>query len=831
MSWKKHVSIVSQDRRLEKSLEKNRRNYNTDQRNSSSNKFSSVLPEVYAGHPLRLDRYTQYDAMDIDAEINAALDTIADFSTQDDEKSGSMFRINFSKDITKNEVEILHHLLKQWAKVNKFKQRLWRIFRNTIKYGDQFFVRDPETLEWMWIDQTKLEKIQVNEAEGKIPIGYLVRDLDINLTSLTATQSDQYGNNIQGTGTNALQNVTSQSRFGNVSKVGRFNDNIQNTTVVDAAHIIHLSLGEGLDANWPFGTSILESIFKTFRQKELLEDAILIYRIQRAPERRVFYVDVGNMPPHRSGAYIERVKTEIHQRRLPNKSGGGQSVIDGAYNPLCLDMNTRIPLLDGRILNITELSEEYKNGKENWVYSCNPITGEIIPGNITWAGITNKSAQVIKIILNNGNILICTPDHKIPVLHKGFVEAQNLTNEDILISYLTKYKKYQKIYNHSVGKWKYTHKIVAKFFKKINKHQVFNYSSKYYNKDKNIIIHKDFNNYNNDPRNLSFMNKRDYKLFLKETNNISFSEENINNKTITVLDTKIDSIEWLKETMEVGTITIDGPERWHSHHTFAIETGIFVKNSMIEDYFFATSSDNRGSRVETLPGGASLGEIDDLKYFNNKMIRGLRVPSSYIPTGPEDGTAVMNDGRAGTAYIQEYRFAQYCQRLQRSLSPIFDAEFKLFIKQRGVDGIDSAMFDLDFNVPQHFSDFAKLERDGALINVFEPLSNIKYLSRKFVLKRFLGLTDEEISINESLWCEENQDITENNGPESAGASSGASGLDSLGIRPDSSSEMPSGDESFDDQTNFPESPISGGEDNNPSLPSSTTGGDLNNEVG
>ena len=49
-----------------------------------------------------------------------------------------------------------------------------------------------------------------------------------------------------------------------------------------------------------------------------------------------------------------------------------------------------------------------------------------------------------------------------------------------------------------------------------------------------------------------------------------------------------------------------------------------------EDYFFPQTAEGRGSKVETLPGGENLGQIDDLKYFNNKMCRGLRVPSSVL---------------------------------------------------------------------------------------------------------------------------------------------------------------------------------------------------------
>ena len=110
--------------------------------------------------------------------------------------------------------------------------------------------------------------------------------------------------------------------------------------------------------------------------------------------------------------------------------------------------------------------------------------------------------------------------------------------------------------------------------------------------------------------------------------------------------------------------------------------------SINEDYFFPQTAEGRGSKVETLPGGTNLGEIDDLKYFTNKLFRGLRIPSSYLPTGAEDGTAVASDGRVGTALIQEYRFNQYCKRLQATVATTFDHEFKMFLNWKGYN-IDS----------------------------------------------------------------------------------------------------------------------------------------------
>jgi hypothetical protein len=278
---------------------------------------------------------------------------------------------------------------------------------------------------------------------------------------------------------------------------------------LDAKHVVHLSLNEGLDVFWPFGRSILENIFKVFKQKELLEDAILIYRVQRAPERRVFKIDVGNMPSHMAMAFVERVKNEMHQRRIPTYNGGGQSMMDSSYNPL------------------------------------------------------------------------------------------------------------------SIG----------------------------------------------------------------------------------------------------------------------------------EDFFFPVGADGRGSSVEPLPGGAQLGEIDDLKYFNNKMARGLRVPSSYLPTGPDDSDRAMSDGRVGTALIQEYRFNQYCERLQALMAQKLDDEFKMFMRWRGFN-IDAGLFQIKFNPPQNFASYRQSELDNTRIQAFQGLEALPYMSKRFLLERFLGLTPEEILKNSKLWLEE-----------------------------------------------------------------------------
>ena len=487
--------------------------------NFAKRNYSSYLPDVYTGHPNRIQRYFQYDQMDSDSEINAALDILAEFSTQKNTENETPFDLVFKDETTEHEVKLLKKALQQWTKSNKFNKRIFRIFRNALKYGDCFFVRDPETMKWLYVDNAKVDRIVVNESEGKKPEQYVIRDINPNLQRLSATQitpNQTYGGGgTTGGGTAAYGQsyanagaTNNMSGFAGGNAGGRFYKTM-NAYNINAEHVIHMSMSDGLDNLFPFGQSVLEQVFKVYKQKELLEDAIIIYRVQRAPERRVFYIDVGNMPTHLAMQFVERVKNEINQRRIPSASGGA-NFIDATYNPMSIN----------------------------------------------------------------------------------------------------------------------------------------------------------------------------------------------------------------------------------------------------EDYFFPQTAEGRGSKVDTLPGGTNLGEIDDLRYFTNKLFRGLRIPSSYLPTGAEDGQQQYNDGRVGTAYIQELRFNKYCARLQSMVAETFDSEFKLWIKSKGYN-IDNGMFELKLNPPQNFAQYRQTEMDQARVNTFTAVAELPYMSKRFALKRYLGLSEEEMARNAELWAEEN----------------------------------------------------------------------------
>ena len=199
-----------------------------------------------------------------------------------------------------------------------------------------------------------------------------------------------------------------------------------------------------------------------------------------------------------------------------------------------------------------------------------------------------------------------------------------------------------------------------------------------------------------------------------------------------------------------------------------------------EDYFFPVTADGRGSTVDVFPGGQNLGEITDLRYFTNKMFRGLRIPSSYLPTGTDESERTFSDGKTTTALIQEWRFNQYCMRLQKLIVEKLDMEFKMFMRWRGVN-IDNSLFELRFNEPQNFAKYRQAEIDAARIQAFTTLEPIPYLSKRFLLERYLDLSEEEMTRNDELWAQENGTAEDTTAP-SAGPR--AVGVTNAGIQQD-----------------------------------------------
>jgi intein/homing endonuclease len=472
---------------------------------------------VMKGSGSRFSKYQQFKNMDADVFVARALDTIAEEMSSTNIKTNLPFDIEYQNEVDKDMPEhitmTVRAALRHWCDLHELDNRLFDVARIMIKYGDCFFRKHSDLRAWEYIEPQDVIGVSIDKKTNKV-LFY------------------------------QLKKGGSSDKSGSVGEI----------EIIPAAGMIHFSLSSGFDENAPFGDSVLFPTIKAFRHLSLLEDAVIIYRIVRAPERRVFMIDVGNMPPQRARAYLESVKTEIRQKRIPSDVGG-QEKIDSVYSPqsMCLTLDTRIPLLDGRVLELNELIAEHEAGKKNWVYSVDPMSGKVVPGPISWAGVTRKSAELVKIVLDNGETLTCTPDHMIPLKSGTYVRADQLMPGSSLISFERKLDKPNQVLDHFSNQWVFAHELLE---------------------DRNKLI------------------------------------------SALTHERKLVSVEKLNYVEDTGCITVDKDGTFHNFHNFAIESGIFVKNS--EDFFFAQGADGRGSKVETLPGGACLALNTKIKLLDGR---------------------------------------------------------------------------------------------------------------------------------------------------------------------------------------------------------------------
>lgn len=231
--------------------------------------------------------------------------------------------------------------------------------------------------------------------------------------------------------------------------------------------------------------SYLEPARKTYKQYVLLKDSLLLHRIMRSPEKRIFYVDVGSIPPNEIPAHMQtfinsmkktpyldpqtgdynlkfNVQNQLEDFYIPVRGTNQNTRIEttkgldyngiddvnfmrdemlaalkvpkayfGFEKDLCVVPETQIPLINGEIKTISELIEDYENGISNYVYSLDSKL-ENVGGKISWAGYTRRDTIVVRVSLNNEKYIDCTPDHNFMIKNGEWKEAQYLKEEDSL---------------------------------------------------------------------------------------------------------------------------------------------------------------------------------------------------------------------------------------------------------------------------------------------------------------------------------------------------------------------------------------------------------------
>ena len=233
------------------------------------------LNNVYNYQTLRVQLYTDYEAMDTDAIVASALDIIADECTLKNEH-GEMLHIRSSDE---NIQKILYNL---FYDVLNLEFNLWSWARNMCKYGD-FYLKLEIAEKFGVYNVIPFSAYSIIREEGtdaKNPTYVRFKYDPTSVSGITAPQT-QY----------ALGTTTSDIYFENY----------------EMAHFRLIS-----DVNYlPYGRSYLEPGRKIFKQMILMEDAMLIHRIVRAPEKRIFYMNVGAIPPNEVEGFMQKTVQKL----------------------------------------------------------------------------------------------------------------------------------------------------------------------------------------------------------------------------------------------------------------------------------------------------------------------------------------------------------------------------------------------------------------------------------------------------------------------------------------------------------------------------------------
>ena len=275
---------------------------------------------------LRPTLYSEYDAMDTDAIIGSALDILADESTLKNDM-GEVLQIRSSdEDIQK----ILYNL---FYDVLNIEFNLWPWIRNMCKYGD-FFLKLEIAEKFGVYNVIPYTAFHIERLEGFMGNSH---DPDYNPSEV---RFKYYPDGV------------SAASYGYYNTPNAANQS--NAIYFDNYEMAHFRLLT--DMNFlPYGRSYLEPARKLFKQYTLMEDAMLIHRIVRAPEKRIFYMNVGGIPPQEVDAFMEKTLSKLKRTPFIDQQTGEynlrynmQNVLEDFYIPVRgNDQTTKIDTASG----------------------------------------------------------------------------------------------------------------------------------------------------------------------------------------------------------------------------------------------------------------------------------------------------------------------------------------------------------------------------------------------------------------------------------------------------------------------------------------------------
>ena len=389
----------------------------TDRIQSSGNLATNYLAARYSGmhmpnnvggyrqNPVynagRLELFSDYEAMDLDPILASALDIYSDESTMKNE-NGDILDIRSDNEQVR---EVLHNL---FYDVINIEFNLWPWIRSMNKYGD-FFLKLDIAEKYGVVGVEPMSPYAVSREEGVNPA--LPHEVTFNVDDGNKTTS--YNKN-----QNTLKNY-------------------------EVAHFRMLT-----DSNFlPYGKSMIEAARKIWKQLTLMEDAMLIHRIMRAPEKRIFKIDIGNIPPAEVDNYMQQLINKMKKTPYIDQNSGEynlkfnmMNMMEDFYLPVRGgDSGTQIESLSGMEYNAIDDVEYLRNKMMAALRIPKAFLGydENIEGKATLAQEDVRFARTIERIQR----IVLSELTKIAIVHlytQGFDKEDlvgfelNLTNPSIV---------------------------------------------------------------------------------------------------------------------------------------------------------------------------------------------------------------------------------------------------------------------------------------------------------------------------------------------------------------------------------------------------------------
>ncbi len=631
--------------------------------------------------------------------------------------------------------------------------------------------------------------------------------------------------------------------------------------VLDPFSVVHWRLGLTKERYRPYGTSLFEPTRRHYRQMKLMEDAMTVYRITRAPERRMFFISVGRLGPAQADQYIQKIVNKWKKQPMVNQK---TNEIDWKSHTMCITLDTKIPLLDGREITLQQAIEEYQSGKENWAYAVDRKTGEVKPGKISNAAATRLNAEIVRVTLDNGESITCTPDHKFIMRDLSKTQAQDLNPGDSIFPLYRKvvenagsmngyemvfapnnkimgrkrYKSGDYVFTHMIsGEYKYgpllpypqynlhhadenklnnnpenilqitveKHGTNHNQFAKMNSEQwhkdLVSETNRKYDKARKMgeayngsDLHKEHNAIRSEALKKTWAEKGDSikrKATLKFDDvvwgyivdlinkNPKINRETIIDKlntemrehlleinpeyrkanrekilSVMVLKTrmkeigyqgltefkkdkitnhKVVSVEWLEERQDTGSLTVD------EFHNYAVSCGIYIGNSPDEDFYIPVRDGQDGTRIEQLPGGQNLSEIDDVRWFKDQILAYVKIPRVYL-NDPEGGASERRENLAQ----QDVRFAAAIDDVQEYFLESLTKICVIHLLLRGYTKAEALDFTLQSTQSSYAAEQLRMEVEMSRLSLVGTMVDAG-LPKTYAMFKVLQLPKAEIN--------------------------------------------------------------------------------------